>query len=108
MSQFFLMANKENEQKMLGDVISKKVLLLFYSREEKATYRKNILLGACLYFHRVSSQRTSWGGVHGGRHSAGEVAEHSHLIHKLQGEADWVWQGLLKMQSPLRVTHFPQ
>lgn len=93
---------------MLGDVISKKVLLLFYSCEEKATYRENILLGACLYFHRVSSQRTSWGGVHGGRHSAGEVAEHSHPIHKLQGEADWVWQGLLKMQSPLRVTHFPQ
>lgn len=52
--------------------------------------------------------REPHGGVHGGRHSAGEVAEHSYLTHKLQGEADWVWQGLLKMQSPLRVTHFPQ
>lgn len=49
-SIFFLMANKENEQKMLGDVISKKVLLLFYSREEKATYRKKHFIGGLLIF----------------------------------------------------------
>lgn len=34
------------------------------------------------------------------RHVAKEVAESSHLTHKLQAEVEWVCHGLLKMQSP--------